>query len=129
MSSLNLFQTNKEPENTKTQVFESAEFGKILELTTPAKVASAISTEFDKGGGEFNSYPLETAGGVQNFTFINESELYFVLMRSDKPKAKPFRLWVTKEVLPAIRKTGEYKIQKQETLISADFLRKIKKGI
>lgn len=145
MSSLNLFQTNKEPENPKTQVFENAEFGKIrvkgdsenplfcladvckiLELTTPAKVASAINTEFDKGG-EFNSYPLETAGGVQNFTFINESELYFVLMRSDKPKAKPFRLWVTKEVLPAIRKTGAYKIQiqKQETLISADFLRKI----
>ena len=62
MSSLNLFQTNKEPENPKTQVFENAEFGKILELTTPAKVASAISTEFDKGG-EFNSYPLLRAKG------------------------------------------------------------------
>ena len=39
---------------------------------------------------------------------ISESGLYSLVMRSDKPQAKPFRKWVTSEVLPAIRKTGQY---------------------
>lgn len=39
---------------------------------------------------------------------INESGLYNVILRSDKPEAKPFRKWVTSEVLPAIRKHGAY---------------------
>lgn len=39
---------------------------------------------------------------------ISESGLYNVILRSDKPEAKPFRKWVTAEVLPAIRKTGAY---------------------
>lgn len=41
-------------------------------------------------------------------TIINESGLYNVILRSDKPEAKPFRKWVTSEVLPAIRKHGAY---------------------
>lgn len=39
---------------------------------------------------------------------VSEPGLYDVVIRSDKPKAKPFRKWVTHEVLPAIRKTGKY---------------------
>ncbi len=39
---------------------------------------------------------------------INESGLYNVILRSDKPEAKPFRKWVTSEVLPSIRRTGAY---------------------
>jgi prophage antirepressor-like protein len=39
---------------------------------------------------------------------INESGLYTVILRSDKPEAKPFRKWVTSEVLPTIRKHGAY---------------------
>lgn len=39
---------------------------------------------------------------------INESGLYNVILRSDKPEAKPFRKWVTAEVLPTIRKHGAY---------------------
>lgn len=42
--------------------------------------------------------------------FINESGLYNVVLRSDKPQAKQFRKWVTSEVLPAIRKTGRYQV-------------------
>ena len=41
-------------------------------------------------------------------TIINESGLYNVILRSDKPEAKPFRKWVTAEVLPTIRKHGAY---------------------
>lgn len=47
-------------------------------------------------------------GRKQKVTVINESGLYNVILRSDKPQAKPFRKWVTAEVLPAIRKTGQY---------------------
>lgn len=39
---------------------------------------------------------------------INESGFYTLVLRSRKPIAKPFRIWVTLEVLPAIRKTGKY---------------------
>lgn len=39
---------------------------------------------------------------------INESGLYNVILRSDKPEAKPFRKWITSEVLPSIRKYGAY---------------------
>ena len=44
--------------------------------------------------------------GVTNV--INESGLYTLILRSNKPEAKPFRKWVTSEVLPTIRKTGTY---------------------
>lgn len=41
---------------------------------------------------------------------INESGLYSVILRSDKPNAKQFKKWITGEVLPSIRKTGGYKV-------------------
>lgn len=42
--------------------------------------------------------------------FINEQNLYKVIMRSDKPHAEPFQDWVCGEVLPTIRKTGSYSL-------------------
>ena len=93
-------------DETGEPLFCLADVCKVLELTTPAKVAEAIKSEFE--GSELNSYPFETVGGRQNFTMITEPQLYFVLMRSNKPNAKPFRMWVNKEVLPSIRKTGSY---------------------
>ncbi|ELJ5043887.1 Bro-N domain-containing protein [Campylobacter jejuni] len=60
-----------------------------LELSNISVVKEAINMEFDKGG-KFNLTPLKTNGGMQNFIFVNESEVYFILMRSDKPKAKEF---------------------------------------
>lgn len=47
---------------------------------------------------------------------INESGLYSVILRSDKPQSKPFRKWVTSEVLPSIRKTGSYKIKNADPI-------------
>lgn len=51
---------------------------------------------------------VDTLGGAQEMTAVNESGLYNVILRSDKPEAKPFRKWVTSEVLPSIRKNGGY---------------------
>ena len=52
----------------------------------------------------------DSMGRQQATTIISESGLYNVILRSDKPEAKPFRRWVTHEVLPAIRKTGAYSV-------------------
>lgn len=41
---------------------------------------------------------------------VNESGLYSVILRSDKPEAKAFKRWVTHEVLPSIRRTGAYSV-------------------
>ena len=46
--------------------------------------------------------------------FINESGLYTLIARSNKPEARKFQRWVTSEVLPSIRKTGSYNIQSQQ---------------
>lgn len=53
-----------------------------------------------------------TNGGVQRLSYVTESGLYDVIIRSESEKAKPFRRWVTKEVLPSIRKHGSYSIKK-----------------
>lgn len=47
-------------------------------------------------------------GRMQETTIVSESGLYNVILRSDKPEAKPFRKWVTSEVLPTVRKHGAY---------------------
>jgi len=49
--------------------------------------------------------------GNPNILIISESGLYALIMRSRKPIAKPFQKWVTKEILPSIRKTGKYELK------------------
>lgn len=66
---------------------------------------------------------VDTLGGAQEMTCINESGLYSVILRSDKPAAKPFRKWVTSEVLPSIRKNGGY-IARQEQLSPEELMAK-----
>lgn len=51
---------------------------------------------------------INTNGGPQTVSLISESGLYALAMTSRKPQALAFRRWVTKEVLPAIRKNGFY---------------------
>nr|DAF41919.1 MAG TPA: repressor domain protein [Caudoviricetes sp.] len=66
---------------------------------------------------------VDTLGGAQEMTAVNESGLYNVILRSDKPEAKPFRKWVTSEVLPSIRKNGGY-IAGQEQLTPSELMAK-----
>lgn len=51
---------------------------------------------------------IDSLGRKQLAYIVNESGLYHVILRSDKPEAKPFRKWVTSEVLPSVRTTGVY---------------------
>ena len=54
---------------------------------------------------------LSTFGGEQNMNIINEAGLYKLIMRSNKPIAQKFQDVVCEEILPTLRKKGEYKIQ------------------
>ena len=74
----------------------------ILELSNPTVVASRLDKD------ERAKLNLGRRGET---TVVTESGLYAVILRSDKPEAKPFRKWITAEVLPSIRKTGSYTVK------------------
>ena len=74
---------------------------KVLELQT-----GATKNRLDQKGVNLINTP--TSSGEQQMIFINEKNLYRVIMRSDKPQAEPFQDWVCGEVLPSIRKHGMY---------------------
>lgn len=75
----------------------------VLNLTTPARVAERLDKDEVS-----QTHLTDSLGRQQETTIINESGLYSVILRSDKPEAKPFRKWVTSEVIPAIRRHGSY---------------------
>ena len=104
------------------QIFANDQFGEVRTLTkdgepwfvgkdvadilgysdTAQAVRKHIDNE-DKGVVE-----MTTPGGKQPVTIINESGLYSLILSSKLPTARAFKRWVTSEVLPAIRKHGEY---------------------
>lgn len=79
---------------------------KALELTNPSMVKDAILKEFELS--KLNLGSFDTGFGVKEFTMIDEAQLYYVMNNSRSKNAKPFRMWVNKEVLPSIRKNGNY---------------------
>jgi prophage antirepressor-like protein len=67
--------------------------------TVPASVLREATSLSDREGAR----PF-----TRTMLVINESGLYSLILRSDKPQAKKFKKWVTSEVLPSIRRTGGY---------------------
>lgn len=80
----------------------------------PTRVSEVVEAleEDEKGYGE-----VVTLGGIQRVRIVSESGLYALIFRSRKPAAIRFRKWVTQEVLPALRKTGGYRIDEKETKV------------
>jgi anti-repressor protein len=75
----------------------------ILDLSSPSRVSERLEDD------EVNqAHVTDAMGRDQETIIINESGLYNVIIRSDKPEAKTFRKWITSEVLPSIRKHGVY---------------------
>jgi prophage antirepressor-like protein len=75
--------------------------------------AASISRVLDEDEAAPHNLRIRSDNGVEQdreLTLISESGLYHAVLKSRKPKAKPFRRWITGEVLPAIRKTGRYEI-------------------
>ena len=110
------------------EIFSSNEFGQVRTVlinNTPYFVGKDVATALgyketakavrekveneDKGVSV-----LDTPGGKQNVTIINESGLYSLILSSKLPRAKEFKHWVTSEVLPSIRKTGSYTVKESE---------------
>ncbi|MEE8725447.1 MAG: phage antirepressor KilAC domain-containing protein [Bifidobacterium crudilactis] len=90
-----------------------------LGLSNPTRVAARLEND------EVSKYDLrpnsELGRGMNTqVNIINESGLYNVILRSDKPEARRFRKWVTGEVLPQIRRTGGYVPGSSPELIMAN---------
>jgi prophage antirepressor-like protein len=62
---------------------------------------------------------VRTPGGKQEANVISEAGLYSAALRSRKPEAREFKRWVTHEVLPSIRKTGQYSVSAEARRESA----------
>lgn len=84
--------------------FVLADLARVLGIT---RRPSAIVERLDDDVRQ--TYPIaDSLGRTQNTIIVSEAGMYDVIVRSDSPIAKPFRRWVTSEVLPSIRKTGGY---------------------
>ncbi len=85
--------------------FVGNDVAKALGYTKPA---NAVSIHVDSEDKTLSLIQGGCSTGAQNTTLINESGLYSLILSSKLPKAKEFKRWVTSEVLPSIRKTGQY---------------------
>lgn len=121
------------------QLFRNPEFGevRILEengeiLFCGSDVAKALGYAvprkalFDHCKGVLKRNTL-TEGGVQEMSFIPESDLYRLVFSSKLPTAEKFTDWVTKEILPSIRRHGAYMTPDalEKALLSPDYLLKV----
>lgn len=53
-------------------------------------------------------HTTDSSGRMQHMTYLNESGVFAAILRSNKPEAKRFQKWVTRDVLPALHRTGTY---------------------
>ncbi len=88
---------------------------KALDISNPSRMAQRLDED------ERSVYNLGRQGEA---IIINESGLYTVILRSNKPEAKLFKRWITHEVLPSLRKTGSYSLSKAP---EAELLREIQR--
>ena len=102
------------------QFFNSEEFGEIRTIEIDGK-PYFVGTDVAKALGYNNprdavsrhckgvvKRDTPTSSGIQSMSYINEGDLYRLIMKSKLPSAEKFESWVMDEVLPTIRKTGSY---------------------
>lgn len=108
--------TSEEP------LFCLADICKAVDLTNPSSVKSRLDSEDVQ---LLDLHALNYAEGTGNTTanFVTESGFYDVILQSSSLKVKPFRKWITSEVLPSIRKTGGYSIMGKVPHTFAEALR------
>ena len=110
---------------TNIQVFNNEQFGSIRTTGTAdeplfcaadvckalgyANGRDAVAKHCDEG--DVAKCDTPTQSGTQLMTYVNESGLYSLIFGSKLEQAKTFKHWVTKDILPTIRKTGSYSIQ------------------
>lgn len=75
-------------------------------------IANSRDAVADLEQNELASVKATSGGQRREMNVVSESGLYVLIFKSRKPEAKVFRRWVTSEVLPTLRKTGKYEMQK-----------------
>lgn len=93
--------------------FVASDIAKILEYASAKDLIRGLD-EDERGGQK-----VPTPSGEQQMSVITESGLYHVILNAKTERVKPFRRWVTEEVLPQIRKTGSYSVKKESVTPSA----------
>lgn len=88
--------------------FVANDICRVLALTNPRKAVGDLDD--DEKGVTIS----DTLGGQQEMNVVSESGMYSLIFRSRKPEARRFRKWVTAEVLPSLRKTGQYQLHEHE---------------
>lgn len=107
MSELQLFNFNKQQVRVLKINNEPYFIGKeIAEILGYSNTRDALSKHVDEE--DKNTVAIHDGIGNPNKVVINESGLYSLILSSKLPQAKEFKRWVTKEVLPSIRKHGAY---------------------
>ena len=93
----------------------------VLDVCTVLGIANSrqATTRLDKDDVTITD-AIDRMGRNQKLTIINEGALYQLVFRSKKTNAVSFRRWVTHEVLPQIRKTGEYKVPENLKKLSTE---------
>lgn len=81
----------------------------VAEVLGYERADNAIRNHIDKE--DKLMHQISASGQNRNMTIINESGLYSLVLSSKLPSAKKFKRWVTSEVLPALRKTGQYQVK------------------
>jgi prophage antirepressor-like protein len=111
MNELTVFQFNNNPINVINidgePWFVASETCHVLELD----VSDAIKRLDDDEKVSTDSIRTAEIERIKSKWLISESGLYSLVLGCRKPIAKPFKKWVTSEVLPSIRKTGSYSIK------------------
>ena len=109
------------------QIFNNEEFGTIRTAEINGKpyfVASDVATALGYANPRkavidhckgVTKRDTPTSGGKQELSYINEGDVYRLIVRSKLPSAEKFESWVVDEVIPSIRKNGGY-IANQENL-------------
>ena len=93
--------------------FVASDIAKILEYRDAPNLIRGLD------GDEKGKQRVSTLGGEQQMSVITESGLYHVIFNAKTERVKPFRRWVTEEVLPQIRKTGSYSVKPEVTTPSS----------
>lgn len=88
--------------------FIANEVCKILGLNNVSMALSRLNEDDISSTDVISEYGTEGAVRRQRVKTVNESGLYDLVLSSRKPEAKKFRRWVTKDVLPEIRRDGSY---------------------
>lgn len=84
--------------------FVAADVCRALEISNNRDAMSRLDNDEKADVG------LTDGSQIRHMTAVNEPGLYNLVLGCRKPEAKEFKRWVTHEVLPTIRKTGEYKM-------------------